>query len=183
MNRLESRLYSSRREVLDLFSYTGGFGIHSLTYKARKAVFIEEDKYAVELLKENLVLNKIFEKAEVHNISVEKFFDESDKKYDIIISDPPALIQSRKKFKEGVDKYKWLLKNILYRTNTNSIVFYSSCSYFLKPNKFLSILEEYYKRGFKFRLLGRLRGASIDHVYRYYDDEINYLKAVFMVVK
>jgi len=180
MNRFESELYSRGRVGLDLYSYTGGFGIHMLKGGASRVYFIEEDKRAIEILIDNLRLNKIYEKADIYNTSVEKFFDEDNRKYDIIISDPPALIQDRRQFKEGIDKYRWLLKNILYRTNVNGIVFYSSCSYFLKPSKFLSILEEYHHM---FRLLGRLRGASIDHPYRYHDDEINYLKAVFMIVR
>jgi len=180
MNRLEIRLYSRDAVILDLFSYTGGFGIHSLLEGGKKAIFVEEDERAVELLQENIKLNNLEDKAEVYHMRVEKFFQENNLKYDLVISDPPAFIQSKDKILSGLSKYREILRNILRVLSIDSIIFYSSCSYFLKPKDFTMIIDdELGRHKCRHVYLGRLRGASPDHV-NSGEDELNYLKAAFL---
>jgi 23S rRNA (cytosine1962-C5)-methyltransferase len=180
MNRLETRLYSRGTAILDLFSYTCGFGIQSLLGGGRKAVFVEEDRGAVRLLQENIKLNKLEDRAEIYNMRVEKFFQENNLKYDIVVSDPPAFIQSREGIRSGLSKYRRVLSNILDVLSRDSILFYSSCSYFLKPNIFLRLLDnELSRHKHRYVYLGRIRGASPDHV-NSGEDELNYLKALFV---
>jgi len=184
MNRIEGRIYSRDKTVLDLYSYTGGFGIHALTHGSRKAYFIEEDPKAIEILYENLKLNKVEDKAEVYNIRVEKFFNENQMKFNLLFSDPPALIPARKNYDAGIKKYIWLLNNILANVERNATIFFSSCSYFLKPNEFLELIDNTISEAnLNLTYLGRLRGASPDHVYRPTDDELNYLKAIYFLIR
>ena len=181
LNRLEIGLYSSDKEVLDLFSYSGGFGIHSLLSGAKKVVFVEEDKYAVELLYENLKLNNIPEEnVRIYNGRVEKFFEENKEKYDVIISDPPAFIQSRSNIRKGTEKYIEILKNVLSISKKGTILFFSSCSYFLKRNKFLDMIENTFRKlNLTPLYMGGIRGASPDHPHRL-DNELDYLKAAYL---
>ncbi len=176
MNRLEARLYSRDADTLDLFSYTGGFGLHALAYGAEKVVFVEKDRTALELLYENIKLNKLEgRRYEVIDTDVWRFLEE-DGRYSLIFNDPNALIQSREEINRGVRRYKQLYKASLSKLVRGGIAFLSSCSYFLSIDKFLEITRSLGDIQF----IGRVRGASPDHLYRPDTPELTYLKALYI---
>jgi len=183
INRLEAGLYTSNKKVLDLYSYTGGFGIQALVNNAKKTVFVEETPRSIELLYENLKINDVLEKSEVYEGRVEKFLDESGGKFDVIISDPPALVQNRASLDKGVNKYRKVLKDIVKHIS-QGILFVSSCSYFITPEILKreiidKILEENRRR---YLYLGMVRGAAPDHMHRSIDKELRYLKGYFLYI-
>ena len=53
--------------ILDLYSGIGSFGIECLSRGARKVTFIEKDKLASNILKENLITLSIFDKSKIIN--------------------------------------------------------------------------------------------------------------------
>ena len=61
--------------VLDLFSGVGSFGIECLSRGANKVTFVEHDREAVSILKDNLMNLSIINKADVYNIKVEQIFE------------------------------------------------------------------------------------------------------------
>ncbi len=183
INRLEMGLYSGNRRVLDLYSYTGGFGIQALVNNAKKTVFVEETPRSIELLYENLKINNVLGKAEVYEGRVEKFLEESGEEFDVIVSDPPALVQNRANMEKGVNKYKNVLENIAKHIR-QGILFISSCSYFITPEILKKevidkVLEENRRR---YMYLGMVRGAAPDHMHRSIDKELRYLKGYFVYI-
>ncbi len=178
MNRIESKLYSMNMKVLDLFSYTGGFGIHSLVNNADKVVFVEKDPLAIEYLIKNIKVNNLENKRyEVIHGDAYKFFKSDTTKYGLVIVDPNALIQKREEIRSGIEKYRKLYSMAYNRLERGGIAFLSSCSYFLRTDKFLEII---YNLDPKPNFLGRVRGASIDHIYYTDTPELAYLKALFI---
>ena len=178
MNRLEIRNYSRNSRVLDLFSYTGGFGIHALLNGASKTVFIEKDPIAVEYLEENLKLNGLHNRhVEIVEEDVYQYLEREESRYELIAVDPNALIQSRDEIKTGIKKYLNLYSKAYDKLEYGGIAFLSSCSYFLKPDKFMDIISSLNPRP---HILGRLRGASPDHPYKPDTPELQYLKAVYI---
>ena len=75
--------------VLDLFSGVGNLGIEALSRGAKFVSFVEKDFKVVKLLKSNLDILDINNGFEVIVSDVNRFFKTSEKKYDIIIADPP----------------------------------------------------------------------------------------------
>lgn len=77
-------------KVLDLFSGTGNLGIEAISNHAKKVVFVDSNKDAVSLIKNNL--KKIGEDAEVFQMD---FLDAISRfaslgvKFDLILLDPP----------------------------------------------------------------------------------------------
>ncbi|BAA79052.2 conserved hypothetical protein [Aeropyrum pernix K1] len=186
VNRLElARVAGPGDSVLDVFSYTGGFGIHALLSGASKAVFIEEDAHAVKLLRKNLRLNGIQEnKALILNTSIWKAIQagEPRESFDIVTVDPPAFIQKpgQEAKKRGFRAYKSSYLFALERAAGNSIVYLSSCSYFLSREEFITLVTEVASALEKeYRILGDVRGASPDHVYRG-EEYLSYLKGAFI---
>ena len=78
------------RRVLDLFAGTGQLGIEALSRGAAEAVFVEKRLDAVRLVKENLALCQLQDKARVHAGDAMAYL-RSGEKFALIFLDPPYL--------------------------------------------------------------------------------------------
>ena len=76
------------RRVLDLFAGTGQLGIEALSRGAAEAVFVEKRMDAVRLVRENLALCDLSDKARVHAGDSMDYL-RSGEKFDLIFLDPP----------------------------------------------------------------------------------------------
>lgn len=88
-NILSLRFYGAR--VLDLFCGTGALGLESLSRGAREAVFNDQSKQSVTLLKKNLKTLKLQEgnEVKVYNLDASVFLDGAREPFDLIFIDPP----------------------------------------------------------------------------------------------
>ncbi len=74
---------------LDLFAGTGQMGIEALSRGARSAVFVDQWKDACNLVRENLRLTKLSEKARVVQSDYLSYLQTSREQFDLIFLDPP----------------------------------------------------------------------------------------------
>lgn len=75
---------------LDLFAGTGSVGIEALSRGARRAVFVERNRRAIEVIKENLKLTGLAAQAEVIRDDVFRFLArEPAERFDLIYIAPP----------------------------------------------------------------------------------------------
>jgi len=75
---------------LDLFAGTGSVGIEALSRGARRAVFVERNRRAIETIKENLKITGLAAQAEVVRNDVFKFLTRQPvEKFDLIYIAPP----------------------------------------------------------------------------------------------
>jgi 16S rRNA (guanine966-N2)-methyltransferase len=79
--------------VLDLFAGTGALGIEALSRGARRAVFVESDRGAIEAIETNIAaLGLVGEQAQVRREHAEEALKRARKRketYDLILIDPP----------------------------------------------------------------------------------------------
>lgn len=73
--------------ILDVFAGTGALGLEALSRGASHVTFIEADKKAVEILKQNAIVLGVFEQVRIYNTKAEKI--DFDSPFDIVIADPP----------------------------------------------------------------------------------------------
>ena len=66
-------------DVLDLYSGVGSFGLECISRGAKKVLFVEQDKMAFKILKENLLKLSVVNKATVINSSVDNIFENNKK--------------------------------------------------------------------------------------------------------
>jgi 16S rRNA (guanine966-N2)-methyltransferase len=77
-------------KVLDLFAGAGSVGIEALSRGARRATFVELDAEALSVLRENLRLTKLADRATVRREDVFRFIRRSPREqYDLIYIAPP----------------------------------------------------------------------------------------------
>ena len=73
--------------ILDVFAGTGALGLEALSRGASHITFIEADKKAAEILKQNAIVLGVFEQVRIYNTKAEKI--DFDSPFDIVIADPP----------------------------------------------------------------------------------------------
>ncbi len=77
------------RRILDLFAGSGQLGIEALSRGAKSAVFVDADKNAVRIVKENLAKTKLDSLATVVQTDSIAFLSMTDRIFDIAFLDPP----------------------------------------------------------------------------------------------
>ena len=77
------------RRVLDLFAGTGQLGIECLSRGAVSAVFVDRRTDAVKLIRENLKITDLTDRARVVSADSLEYLKGLKEKFDIILLDPP----------------------------------------------------------------------------------------------
>lgn len=80
------------KNILDLFSGTGSFGIECLSRNVNKVTFVESNENAFDILSKNINKLKVSNKANIVVKTVTDYlsdFSEKDHKFDLIFLDPP----------------------------------------------------------------------------------------------
>ena len=81
--------------VLDLFAGSGNLGIEALSRGASKAYFIDSKRQAIELIRKNLEVTGLAERAEIIQSEAERIIprlSEMGAAFDLIFLDPPYRI-------------------------------------------------------------------------------------------
>jgi 16S rRNA (guanine966-N2)-methyltransferase len=78
--------------VLDLFAGTGAAGIEALSRGAARASFVDASRVAVSVIRRNLALTRLGDRAQVHRADVLRYLTREAEivtPYDLVLCDPP----------------------------------------------------------------------------------------------
>jgi 23S rRNA (cytosine1962-C5)-methyltransferase len=181
-NRRFTAVLSKDAKVLDVYSYSGGFGVLAAKEGAKEVTCIDRSAAALDAAKQAAELNGVekivsFQKAEAFE-ALEKLGGTSARKYDVVICDPPAFVKSRKDLKTGTQGYRKLVRLAAPLVKQGGFLFVASCSHLVDPPLF----GEQVRRGLRDaerngRIL-RSSGAALDHPVHPGLPETAYLKAL-----
>jgi len=144
MNRKAMQQWVNNKNVLDIFSYVGGWGIQAAVAGARQVTCVESSSNACEFLQSNAQLNSV---ANAVNIMQQDAFEamaelkNAGQTFDIIILDPPAFIKRKKDIKQGTVAYQRLNKLAMQLLSENGILISASCSFHFPRSEHLRILR------------------------------------------
>lgn len=102
-NILQFDIEGSR--VLDLFAGTGQLGIEALSRGAAAAVFVEQRRDAAALIRENLRLTGLTDRARVVNGEALVYLASAGERFDIIFLDPPYAAKLWKPVLDAVSRF------------------------------------------------------------------------------
>lgn len=129
LNRLLLQQFAKGKDVLNLFSYTGGFSIYALEAGARKVTSVDVSEKALAICDQNVALIK---KSDIHEslaADVNHYLKEIPKgQHDIIIVDPPAFAKSIRKKHNAVQAYKRVNLAAIKKVKPGGLIFTFSCS-------------------------------------------------------
>ncbi len=95
MDRVKAAIFSSLGDkvigarVLDLFAGSGGLGIEALSRGAQSALFVDNDRQAIDSIERNLMTVKLEGKTRQHDVFDFLSTAESLGQYDLVFADPP----------------------------------------------------------------------------------------------
>lgn len=136
--------YVKGKNVLNCFSYTGGFSVYALAGGAKSVTSVDVSEKAVELSRENMKLNNLdLDKCEFVCDDVKQYLRNIPAgKFDLIVLDPPAFIKDRHKKREGIAGYKGINEAALKVLPEDGLLVSCSCSAHLSTEEFRYVLSE-----------------------------------------
>jgi len=138
--------FAKDKNVLNCFSYTGGFSVYALASGVEKVVQVEASASAIELSSKNLELNNL-NSTLVENINGDVFevlrkFRDERKPFDLIILDPPKFTESSSQIQKASRGYKDINLLALKLLNPGGILFTFSCSGHVSQELFQKIVAD-----------------------------------------
>jgi len=133
-NRARLDRYVQGRRVLDVFSYTGAWGIRAAARGARDVLCVDSSAAALDQVAVNAALNGVGDRVQTRQgdaFVVLKALREARERFDVVIVDPPAFIKRRKDFKEGALAYRRLNEMAMQVLERDGLLVSCSCSQLL----------------------------------------------------
>lgn len=186
-NRRLISSYAKDCDVLNVFSYTGGFGMAALRGGAKSVTHVDLSAPALELAKENTLLNGFTPNDEDficgNAFEVLRKFRDSRRYFDLIILDPPKFADSKAKLRSAMRGYKDINLLAMKLLRPNGILATYSCSGLMTPDLFSKVVSEAASdAGRNFQVLRRLWQAS-DHPEGLFFPEGLYLKGLLLKLR
>jgi 23S rRNA (cytosine1962-C5)-methyltransferase len=180
------RLLAQGHEILDCFSYTGGFTTNALAGGASKVVAVDSSSLSLVILQQNISLNnQQFSDVElIHGDVFQKLrlFRDQGRSFDMIILDPPKFAHTSLMVERAARGYKDINLLAFKMLRTSGLLFTFSCSGGVNADLFQKIVARAaLDAGVEARVLRRLQ-QDIDHPVSLTFPEGNYLKGLIIVV-
>lgn len=175
--------FAKDRTVLNCFSYTGGFSLYAAINGARKVVSVDIAQDAVNLSKDNFVVNKIStDNHEFRAVDAFDYLHNQELNFDFIILDPPAFAKKREDIPNARRGYLDINKTALRKMPSNSFLLTCSCSYHMDQRMFEDIIKQAaLETGRKVKIIAKHRLAS-DHPLNVFHNEMDYLKSLLLYI-
>ncbi|NQU06087.1 MAG: class I SAM-dependent rRNA methyltransferase [Calditrichaeota bacterium] len=167
-----------KRRVLDLFCYTGSWGLSALKSGASESIMVDSSQQAIDWGMQDAVENgfakSLFIKADVNEF-LEDAASRNDK-FGIVIIDPPGFIKSRKALSKGISAYRTLNRNAMKVVKGGGYLVSCSCSHLLSCEQHLALIGEAARKAGRRVKLVKTGGHSPDHPVLPGHPETEYLK-------
>lgn len=182
-NRARLKDYVNQQEVLDVFSYLGGFGIHAACFGATKVDCLDSSPIACDLITRNARQNHVEKKIRVIGddaFDAMKRLLASNIQYGVVIVDPPAFVKKQADRKEGLIAYQRLNELAIKLLAKDGILISCSCSMHISLIDFIHVLQRVaYRTQTEIQILERGHQGP-DHPIHLVIPETDYLKALFL---
>jgi 23S rRNA (cytosine1962-C5)-methyltransferase len=180
-----------RGRVLNLFSYTGAFGLYAIAFSADKVVNVDSSLDALNIAEENLArakqVNSIDWEAHTELIQADVFdllhdYVDEREQFDVIICDPPKFAHNAQQVERAARGYKDLNLNCFRLLKPGGYLMTFSCSGAISADLFQKIVfGALADTGRQAQILRHL-GAGEDHPVALTFPEGAYLKGLLLRV-
>lgn len=180
-NRARIGELAEGREVLNVFSFSGGFSLYAARGGAVSVTDLDISQHALDSAARNFDLNDDepgIASVRRHAVRADAFrwMDEVREKYDLIITDPPTLAKRESEREGAIHAYRRLNSGAISGLRPGGILVAASCSAHVPAEDFFRMIEELAQAsGRPWKELWR-SGHAADHPADFREAE--YLKAI-----
>jgi 23S rRNA (cytosine1962-C5)-methyltransferase len=147
-SRFRSMKYVENKEVLNCFSYTGGFGLYALKGGAKRVINADVSQPALDLAKKNALDNgfdiskkrAVFLNADVFKLLRE--YRDQGTRFDVVIMDPPKFVSSKNNLTSGANGYKDINRLAMEILNPGGTLLTYSCSGLMSTDLFQKVIAD-----------------------------------------
>ncbi len=170
------------KTILDLFSYIGGWGIQAAAHGARAVTCVDVSAKAGEYVQMNAANNQLKQVNFIESDIFDWLKQSQSERYDVVVLDPPALIQKRRDFEQGRQAYFKLNEGALALVNDGGLLVSASCSLHLHREELIKIIQQVARRQNKNVQLIHEAHPLADHPQLLAMTESDYLKCLMFRV-
>ena len=168
--------------VLDVYSYSGGFGVLAAKEGAQSVTCLDRSRAALDTAQAAAKVNGVegrvaIQKAEAFE-ALEKLDGTAARKFGVVICDPPAFVKSRKDLKTGAQGYRKLVRLAAPLVARGGFLFVASCSHLMDVPMFAEQVRRGLRDAERTGRILRSSGAALDHPIHPNLPETAYLKAL-----
>ena len=184
-NRQRIRALAQGREVLDGFSYTGGFAINALAGGASRVLALETSAASLEVARENLAANPV-DPAKVEFVQADVFahlraLRDRGAQFDLVVLDPPKFAPTAAQTRNAARAYKDINLLALKLLRPGGLLATFSCSGGVDAALFQSIVAgAALDAGVPAKIVDRFTAAG-DHPVALEFPEGDYLKGLLVL--
>lgn len=146
-SRFQAQKYVKDKEVLNCFSYTGGFGLYALKGGAKRVINADVSQLALDTAKHNAELNGFTEKKKAVFLNADVFkllreYRDQGTKFDVVIMDPPKFAESKAQLNGACRGYKDINMLAMQILKPGGTLLTYSCSGLMDGNLFQKIIAD-----------------------------------------
>lgn len=180
-NRRLARSLAGGRRVLNLFSYTGAFGVYAAAGGATALMNVDVSQAAIDMARVNHSLNDLAAEFAVAD-AFQWIRQQHRERYDLVVCDPPAFAKSRGEVERAARGYKDINLHALRMVEPGGSMLTFSCSGHLSLDLFQKVIfAAAVDAGRRVSFVRRL-GPGPDHPVSLYCPEGEYLKGFLLEV-
>ena len=176
-NRFTARRYAKNGDVLDCFCNSGGFSLNCAAV-AKSVIAVDVSQLALDNVNENAKLNGInnIQTLQGDVFEVLRTYKKENKKFDLVILDPPAFCKSASEAKDAYRGYKDINVLGMKLVRSGGFLISASCSHYMTLPSFQKMLAESARESGRIVRQVEFKTQSPDHPSLVSADETNYLK-------
>ncbi len=143
-NRARLAPLSRGKRVLDLFSFTGAWGVQAAVAGAREVLCADASAGALEQVHDHAARNGVEDRVatlEGDAFDALRELRQARERFDVVIADPPAFIKRRKDFKNGLTAYRRLNQMAMQVLERDGLLVSASCSHHLPHEQLRDLLR------------------------------------------
>ena len=143
-NRRAVRNIVKDADVLGAFCYTGSFEISAGYYGAKSVLGLDISQSAIDMCNKNAALNGLENVCHfecVNAFDVLKNLTKEEKRWDVVMLDPPSFAKSRSNIDKAITGYKEINLRGIKLVKPGGFLVTSSCTNLVQPEQFNNIIQ------------------------------------------
>jgi 23S rRNA (cytosine1962-C5)-methyltransferase len=165
--------------VLDLYSYSAGFGLAAAAAGATSVLAIDRSQLGLDLARASAGKAGLEDRLEVDRADVFGALDRlatERRRFGLVVADPPAFVKSRKELKPGLRGYRKMARAAAAVVAEEGFLAIACCSHNVAPDAFAEEVRKGVRDAARGGRVLRLAGAGPDHPSHPALPETSYLK-------
>ncbi len=183
-NRRRVETLARGRDVLNAFSFTGGFSLYAARGGAKSVTDLDISAHALESAKRNFALNQAdanIASCRHETIQTDAFAwleQNTAQKFDLVILDPPSLAKREAERPGAIQAYGKLAANGIRALRRDGVLVAASCSAHVSSDEFFETVRQAARNSGRKFVEIETTGHPPDHPATF--AEANYLKCIFL---